>query len=97
MTEKENVFEIESSELKCSINAITTNREETERERDDVLFFSKVGTQKTENDGRKRIVQKSKIDSPTPNARESIQTNIIKTYPFATPHRERAAQSVSSK
>lgn len=50
MTEKENVFEIESSELKCSINAITTNREETERERDDVLFFSKVGTQKTEND-----------------------------------------------
>jgi hypothetical protein len=41
MTEKENVFEIESSELKCSINAITTNREETERERDDVLFFFK--------------------------------------------------------
>jgi hypothetical protein len=25
---------------------MTTNREETERERDDVLFFSKVGTQK---------------------------------------------------
>jgi hypothetical protein len=43
VTEKENVFEIESSELKCNVNAITTNREETERERDDVLFFFKSG------------------------------------------------------
>lgn len=63
MTEKENVFEIESSELKCNVNAITTNREETERERDDVLFFSKVGTQKTLLFGRRTKKNRSKIQN----------------------------------
>lgn len=69
MTEKENVFEIESSELKCNVNAITTNREETERERDDVLFFFKSGHPKDLKTTDEKESFKNPKSTPPSNAR----------------------------